>query len=108
VAIGSIGRRKSEAERVAEGRQRCDFCEDDSNPVFRIGVDQVALGGRSMMGRKICAYCLPREGFTGWSYAAGGWPDPLGRDEPLPENGDKPAGWMAIGAALERRLSQAA
>jgi hypothetical protein len=71
-------------------------------------MDEVDLGGDSIIGRDICAHCLPLAGFTGWSHAAGGWADPLGHDEPLLEEGDLPAGWQTIGAALEGRLCRVA
>jgi hypothetical protein len=104
----TVGRRKSEAELVAEMRPCCDQCGDDMNPVFRAQVGDFDLMGRASIGERICAPCLPRAGFTGWTNAAGGWADPFGRDEPLPEEGDKPATWQQIGAALEGRYLEAA
>jgi hypothetical protein len=102
------GRRKSEAELVAESHARCDQCGDDANPLIHVAIDQIDLRGRSIIGHNICAHCLPLAGFTGWSHAAGGWADPLGHDKPLPEEGDQPAGWLTIAAALEGRLLDAA
>jgi hypothetical protein len=101
VARQTDGRRKSEAELIAESYPRCDYCREDTNPVVHIAVDEIDRNGRSMMGLNICSHCIPRVGLTGWSQAAGGWPNPLGHDEPLREEGDKPAAWQAIAAALE-------
>jgi hypothetical protein len=108
MACQTGGRRKSEAELIAESRLRCYWCKEDANPVIHIAVDEIDRNGQSMLGQNMCSYCIPRAGLTGWSHAAGGWANPLGHDEPLAEEGDRPAIWQTIAAALEGRLVRAA
>lgn len=102
------GIRFSDADAVAFLRPQCDYCHEDSNPPITVQAAVFDLGGNSMTGRRICRYCVSGQGLTGWSHAGGGWPNPLGRDEPIPEEGDKPAGLHEIVAALEGRLWQGA
>jgi hypothetical protein len=99
-----FGQRLTEADEVALLRPRCDACGEDTNPLFRVAVRVPGMP----LGSEVCAGCFPAVGLTGWSHASGGWPDPLGADEPIPEEGNVPAGYQIIGAALEGRLWQGA
>lgn len=52
----------------------CDFCREDSDFIFKVAVDVYTVEGLRMRGKSSCEICIAEQGFTGWSYARGGWP----------------------------------
>lgn len=95
------GDRFTEADAVALLRPRCDYCHDDMNLPIRVAVDILDGFGVPVRGQLICTGCFEDAGFTGWNADGGGWPDPLGHDEPIREEGDTPASHREIAAALQ-------
>ena len=91
---------------MAETRPRCFVCGDDYDALHEVGTE-APLGLPA--GALVCGSCITNHlGLTGWSRRGGGWTDPLGHDEPIHEEGDRPADFQTIVAALEGRIPAAA
>jgi hypothetical protein len=91
-----------EADGVALLRPVCACCGEDTNPVFLVAIEDPYR--RVRKGELVGAHVVEKRGFTGWNGA--GWPDPLGTDEPILEDGDRPVDFGAILEALRGKVWQ--